>query len=292
MKPLYEIAGVSKQAHQQYMVRQASQVDRTSYYLGLIEEARQLHPVIGLAKIWYLYRPEGIGRESFERLGQAAGYAIERKPVTTFKGSSRRYPNLLKGESFNAANQVWVTDITYYRVGDTYYYISMIMDLYLRKIVACQLSDSLHAHHSIKLLRRAIQAADLPSDHQLIHHSDKGSQYTSLAYTKLLSKKQIGISMCRSVYENTHMERLNGIIKNAYLIHWAPTSFSALNKQLKRAVTNYHNCPHGKLGMQTPNAFEQSLKNVPLNQRTPLKVFTFNQPKNDVDPSQLSLFNS
>lgn len=292
MKPLYLIAGVSKQAHQQYMARHREQVDRTFYYLGLIEEARQLHPVIGLAKVWYLYQPEGIGRGSFERLGQAYGYSLDQRPSTTFKGFVTEYDNLLSGRLFNDVNQVWVTDITYYKIKDSYYYISMIMDLYIRKIVACRVSDSLHAHQSMVLLRQAISQARLPDDHELIHHSDKGSQYTSLAYINLLNDHNIGISMCRSVYENTHMERLNGIIKNSYISHWAPKSFSALKKQLKRAVTNYHNCPHSSLGMKTPNQFEAELKNIPLSQRTPLEVFTFRKPKQTVDPNQLLLFNS
>ena len=86
------------------------------------------------------------------------------------------------------------------------------------------------------------------------------------------------------------MERLNGIIKNEYLIHWNPTTFKQLKNQLKRAVQNYNNCPHGQLKMMTPNEFEIHLENVPLNQRTSLKVFTFKKEKNNTDPNQLKLF--
>ena len=88
------------------------------------------------------------------------------------------------------------------------------------------------------------------------------------------------------------MERLNGIIKNDYLIHWAPRSFAHLKTLLNRAVNNYNNCPHGKLDMLSPIQYEEYLKNVPLSQRTKMKIFTINRSKNFINPDQLELFKS
>lgn len=293
MTPFYKIAGVSKQAHQQYMSRLSNKEDKTAYYIGLMEQARIMHPVIGLAKIYALYKPQGIGRTAFERLGKIFGYALDARPVVSWKGSRViPYNNLLSDKEFTGVNQVWVTDITYYKIGDTHYYISMIMDLYSRKIIAYTVAESLHAKYSIKVLKMAVKVRELPADHQLIHHSDKGIQYTCNEYIKCLKKHQIGISMCNSVYENTHMERLNGIVKNDYLIHWEPKSFKQLSRLLTRAVNNYNNCPHGQLDMMSPNQYEEYLKNVPLNQRTKMQVYTSRQPKKMVDPNQLELFNS
>ena len=292
MKPFYAVAGVSKQAHQQYMLRQDQHVDRTAYYIGLMAQARSMHPRIGLAKIYYLYRPEGIGREAFEQLGKMAGYALETPAQLSWRGAQViPYQNLLNDKSFTGPDQLWVTDITYYKIGEVYYYISMIMDLYLRKIIACKVAQTLQAWHSLAVLKAALKNRSLEATHQLIHHSDKGTQYTSLEYVRMLNKHHIAISMCNNVFENTSMERLNGIIKNDYLIPWNPRSFSQLKRKLKQAVVNYNNCPHSSLNMMSPNQFEQHLKNVPLNQRTLLKVFTFKKPKIDVDPSQLQLFN-
>ena len=293
MNRVYKIAGLSKQAHQQYMAKRADQQDRTAYYIGLMSQAREMHPAIGLAKIYYLYAPDGIGREAFEQLGQMAGYALEAKPRLTWKGTRViPYQNLLSGKLFNGVNQIWVTDITYYKIADTYYYISMIMDLYSRKIIAYKVAPTLHSTHSKSVLKAALKARPLGSNHGLIHHSDKGVQYTCGQYVKLLKKHQIAISMCNSVYENTSMERLNGIIKNDYLIHWNPKSFNHLKRLLAKAVNNYNNCPHGQLQMKSPNQYEQYLKNVPLPQRTLLKVFTIKKSKVLVDPNQLQLFNS
>ena len=208
MSPFYKIAGVSKQAHQQFMSKISNKTDRTAYYIGLMEQARMMHPVIGLAKIYALYNPSGIGRIAFEQLGKMTGYALESRPIITWKGLRViPYQNLLSDKLFNGVNQIWVTDITYYKIGNTYYYISMIMDLYSRKIIAYTVATSLHAKYSMKVLRAALKARKLPKNHQLIHHSDKGIQYTCNDYTKLLKKHQIAISMCNSVYENTNMER-------------------------------------------------------------------------------------
>jgi len=290
MKTLYSIAGLTKQAHQQYMVRTQSKQDRTALYIELVEQARMMHPVIGLEKVYYLYKPEGIGRDSFINIATLAGYALD-KPLSASSKGQRviPYQNLLTGKDFTGINQVWATDITYYLIGSIYYYISMIMDLYSRKIIACAVADSLHAVHSIKLLKQALKQRALPRDHGLIHHSDKGSQYTSLTYTQLLKKNGVGISMCNSVYENTAMERLNGIIKNSYLTHWDPKSFSHLKSLLKKAVNNYNHCPHGSLAMLSPLKFEQQLPNVALNQRMKMKVYTLKKSK-PIDPNQLVLF--
>lgn len=293
MSPYYDVAGISKQAHQQQVAKLADKSDRTAYYIGLMEQARSLHPVIGLAKIYHLYRPQGIGRIAFEQLGKMMGYALEAKPRTSWKGVRViPYQNLLSDKQFTGVNQLWVTDITYYKIGDTYYYISMIMDLYCRKIIACQASESLQAIHSLKLLKAAVKARSIRPDQGLIHHSDKGVQYTSNEYIKLLERHQIAISMCISVFENTSMERLNGIIKNDYLIHWNPRSFSHLKSLLVKAVNNYNNCPHGQLQMMSPNQYEEQLKNVPLNQRTLMTVFTVKKSKVLVDSNQLQLFDS
>ena len=160
MSPYYKIAGISKQAHQQYMAKLADKQDRTAYYIGLMEQARRMHPVIGLAKIYYLYEPYGIGRVAFEQLGKMAGYALEPKPSLSWKGTRViPYQNLLSDKWFTDVNQVWATDITYYKIGQIYYYISMIMDLYSRKIIACLAAQTLQAKHSMNVLRAALKSS-------------------------------------------------------------------------------------------------------------------------------------
>ena len=117
MNPFYKIAGVTKQAHHQFMFKLSNKTDRTAYYIGLMEQARMMHPVIGLAKIHALFNPQGIGRIAFEQLGKLAGYALESRPILTWKGVRViPYKNLLSDKLLNGVNQVWVTDITYYKI--------------------------------------------------------------------------------------------------------------------------------------------------------------------------------
>lgn len=283
--------GISKQSHHQYLARKATQQNRRRYYIGLMEEARRLHPVIGLVKIYHLYEPDGIGRDAFVALGLRAGYGLDLYTTSSYKkkGSSP-FPNLLVGKYFTAVNQLWSSDITYYAINGTFYYLIFILDVYSRKIVAHQVAQSLHARHNIRALRMAIRSRKITKNNDLIHHSDQGSQYTADAYLKVLDKYNIQISMCQSVFENTHIERVNGIIKNNYLVHWYPKDLHDLKRKTTMAVNNYNNCPHSSLHKLSPNKFEQLLPSIPMNQRTKLKVYTIRKQKvNTLDPNQLEL---
>ena len=118
---------------------------------------------------------------------------------------------------------MWVSDITYWRVKDNFVYISFITDAYSRKIVGYHLSDSLQSSETIQALEMAL--SNLSEEKkllQLIHHSDRGSQYCSDEYVKLLETNTIGISMTENgdPLENAIAERVNGIIKEEYLIDY------------------------------------------------------------------------
>jgi len=128
-----------------------------------------------------------------------------------------KYPNLIKGWTPAAPNQLWVSDITYIAVKDGFSYLSVITDAFSHKIVGWHLSKSPTAQASLEALRRALK--NNRNTGQLIHHSDRGSQYCSEQYVSLLKSKGIKISMTEhgDPYENAMAERINGIIKNEYL---------------------------------------------------------------------------
>ena len=89
------------------------------------------------------------------------------------------------------------------------------MDVYSRRIVGYSVADHMRAEQNIRALQMALDLRGVKDyDQKLIHHSDKGSQYISDDYTELLNDFGIEISMCNIVYENAHIERVNGIIKN------------------------------------------------------------------------------
>jgi putative transposase len=146
-------------------------------------------------------------------------------------------------------NQVWASDITYFEVNDAFFYIVFIMDVYSRRIVGYAVADNMRATNNVEALTMALKVRKI-SDFQgkLIHHSDRGGQYVSHHYVELLQKAKIQISMCHQVYENAHIERVNGTIKNQYLCHWNITNESQLRTSLKRAVDTYNNHrPHSAI---------------------------------------------
>ena len=186
-------------------------------------------------------------------------------------------------------NQVVQSDITYIHLNGDFYYLVFIIDVYSKRIVGYQASDHLRASANQAALKQLIRLRGKAKLNNLIHHSDRGSQYMAKTYTKALTKINCHISMGMEARKNAYAERINGIIKNDYLVHWHPKSYAQLVRLTKKAVFNYNHCPHGALAMKSPVQFEQHLLNVPLSQRTSMKIFTFKKAISS-DPNQLNLF--
>jgi transposase InsO family protein len=101
---------------------------------------------------------------------------------------------------------------------------------------------------------------DRKTHQELIMHSDGGGQYYCKDWLRLTEANKLKNSMCESVYENAHAERINGTIKNDYLIHYGPQDFSQLIGMTTKAVTKYNlERPHQSLGNISPHEFEKSL---------------------------------
>ncbi|WP_299466505.1 IS3 family transposase [uncultured Microscilla sp.] len=295
IKYLYLLCAISKQAHAQALAREKLIQDKRWLYIGLMLQVRELHPGMGLRKMYNQFQPEGIGRDAFIAIGMEEGLRLQvsRNPTRTTWGNKRySYPNLLAGIKFTDVNQVWSSDITYYSLEGKHYYIVFIMDVYSRKIVGYSVADHMRASLNIAALEKALNLRGISDyERQLIHHSDRGSQYISEDYTHLLTEFGIRISMCREVLENAHIERVNGTIKNEYLRYWDIRNFNDLEKNLKKAVENYNNRAHNALKGETPNDFEIHLKGVPLNQRKEMAIFTRISDSGN-NANQLNLFKS
>ena len=295
MKDIYHYCQISRQTHFKSLKRLQNQDDILPFVEGLILELRQVHPGMSLRKIYEKTQPEGIGRDAFIKLGLELGYRLRsasNKARTTFSIKTNKYPNLLKGKRFTDVNQIWTSDITYFRLQEVFLYISLIMDVYSRRIIGYQLAQDLRAIHCIEALKMAFKTRDIKSyQNQLIHHSDKGSQYLSKQYINALLKRDIEISTCDSVYENTHIERLNGTIKNQYLKRWNISDLTTMKKKIKAAVEAYNiQRPHDSLKGKSPIEFEEYIKELPINSRPKLEIFTFNDQKhNYINPMQLIL---
>ena len=301
MKWIYKLCGISKQAHSKALKRLAQIEDKTDYYVGFILQTRVFHPGMGLRRLYEQFNPEGIGRDQFIALGLAEGLRLRKVHnaiKTTRSVKNKRYSNLLAGKRFTAVNQVWVSDIFYFSVNGVHQYVVLIMDAYSRRIIGYSAADNMRAINNIKALQMALDLRNIANYLlQLIHHSDRGSQYISDDYTSLLDDYGIEISMCSNVLENAHMERVNGTIKNDYLARWEIKDAKDLPKWLKKAVDGYNNRIHDSLKCKgvskkmTPIEFEMYIKNIPINERPVLEFFTYEKPKvNLEDHGQLSLF--
>lgn len=251
---------------------------------------------MGLRQIWELTHPP-IGRDAFIEIGMYAGLGQKspQNPVrTTFSVKSNRYSNLLVKKRFTSINQLWVCDITYFqdKQGRTYY-LFFLMDAYSRRIIGFCGSDNLRAINAIKTLKMAMACRAIDDyKHDLIHHSDRGTQYIANEYTHILEKANVKISMCQSALENAYVERVHGTIKNQYLTFRPIDSLKSLLFWLEKDVYTYnHKRPHSALDGKTPVEFENYLSTIPVSQRTKMSVFTINaEPKSKIDPNQLSLF--
>jgi len=293
MKDVYLYCGISKQSHFQALKRNQLLKDREQLYVGFIDEVRQFHPGMGLRLMYEQFNPEGIGRDCFISLGLINGFRLRKytNPIKTTRAvKSSRYPNLLVNKRVTNVNQVWVSDIFYFSIVGVHHYIVLIMDVYSRRIVGYQGADNMRAENNIKALRMGLNLRGIDNyNEQLIHHSDRGSQYISDDYTNLLNDFNIQISMCTNVLENAHAERVNGTIKNDYLRRWHIKDGTKLNAWLKRAVDGYNNRQHHSLSKLTPIEYEIYLKELTADKRKKMIIYTIKR-SDYKNPNQLSLF--
>lgn len=265
----------------------------------MVAEWRDRHPAMSLKKIYNRIQPNFIGQNKFVRFGMLYGYEAvktKRSVKTTIPTCTRKFSNLLDGLIINDINQVWVSDITYFRLNGKWVYIVLIMDLYSRRIIGFYWDKNMFATSNLKALHMAFSTRSCQLfNYQLIHHSDRGTQYNSLLYTNALVAAEIRISMGKIVYDNVHMERVIQTIKNEYLIHRNINTAKDLSSHLIKDTRLYNEeRPHIELGMITPVEFERYICNIPLCQRTQMRVFALKSKKacNNglvLDPNQLAL---
>ena len=255
MNQLYNTIGISKQAVFQYEKRQGIIDQKVNQLILEADELREDHPGCGVEKMYQTLNPEFIGRDRFVDMMMALGYRL--KKVRNYKrttiASKKFYPNLIKGLQLNKPNSIWQSDITYIPINGKHYYAVFIIDVYTKKIVGYKVSDNMRAEANLQALKMALKQNNPP----LIHHSDRGSQYTYKAYIKLLKANNTTISMSFSGLDNAYAERINRTIKEEYLNHWNPKTFNELKRDVNKAVKNYNTKrQHKNLPKMNPTEFE------------------------------------
>jgi len=266
MNQMYKAMKMSKQSFHQYHGRLLKDMALEADLRLIIIQIRNDHPTMGCRDMYFMINPEGMGRDRFEEFCRQEGFAAKRPVnyrITTDSSGVIRFDNLASGMHLTGLNQLWVSDITYFEVGGRFYYITCIQDAYSRRIIGHQTSERLKTDHTtIPALNEAIklrlkQGCNIANT---IIHSDGGGQYYSREFLKITSDYKLKNSMCIYPWENPHAERINGIIKNNYLIHRDIKTFQGLKKEVDRTIKLYNQAkPHSSLKRLTPVEFENNI---------------------------------
>ena len=201
-----------------------------------------------------------VGREQFLDIGRENGLMIRKKAFSPRTTNSNhrfiKYKNTIKDLEIIRPEQVWASDITYLPIADRFGYLSLITDLYSKKIVGWSVQDNLSRKGPIAALNMALNARKYPQA-KLIHHSDRGVQYCCDDYIKLLTKPDITISMTENgdPYENAIAERVNGILKQEFNLANCFPDMSQAEEAIKQAINIYNlERIHMSNGFITPEA--------------------------------------
>jgi transposase InsO family protein len=243
-------------------VRRRQEIDE-ELVVSLVRAERQLQPRLGGRKLLRLIGPElaragvEMGRDRFFEVLRGRDLLVPRKvrrARTTWSGHGLPvYENLVKDVVVTGPHQVLVSDITYIRTDEGFLYLCVVMDAYSRAIVGFDCSDTLEVEGALRALSQAL--GQLPAGSKAIHHSDRGSQYCSRAYTEQLREAGVRISMTEEnhCYENSQAERLNGILKQEYGLGATWRRKSDVRRAVSESVRLYnHRRPHQALGYAFP----------------------------------------
>jgi transposase InsO family protein len=174
-------------------------------------------------------------------------------PTTNSRHEYPVHPNLLVYTVATRPNDVWVADQTYLRLPKGFCYLSLVTDLWSRKIIGYCLYPTLEAVGPLQALSMALEQS--PGAPPRMHHSDRGVQYSCTAYADMLRAQRISQSMSAAgcPYHNAVAERINGILKNEFYLDRLFHSLHEAQQSVVEAIMIY-NClrPHLSLNMRTP----------------------------------------
>ena len=203
-----------------------------------------------------------VNRKRVIRLMQADNLLCLRKRRYVCTTDSRHtyavYPNLARECKPNGINQLWVADITYIRLRESFLYLAVVLDAYSRKVIGWALDDHLRAELAVEALQKAL--ADRSVTASLIHHSDRGVQYCAHEYVDLLRSYGVRISMSRTgnPYDNALAESFMRTLKweEVYLHTYRDRQDALLH--IQEFLDNIYNCKrlHSSLGYLAPDAYE------------------------------------
>lgn len=263
----YESLSISKQGFHQKVQRGKKYQEEIFLLVELIKQIRKDHPTMNCRMMYFMINPFFVGRDKFESICKECGFMVGRPKSyrkTTDSNGVIRFDNLLKGLKITDIDQVWSTDITYFDINGVFYYLTFILDNYSRRILGYHASSRLSTEHtSLPAMKMAIKTRGKDLKKGIIIHSDGGGQYYDDNFLGLTQKHKFQNSMCEYAWENGKAERVNGVIKNNYLIPWGTKTPQELFQNIDRAVQLYnHQKPHSSLQRMTPVGFEEKFSKL------------------------------
>jgi len=242
----------------------------------LVSEVRVQMPRIGTRKLYHILQEElkelGVGRDKLFSILKANHMQIIPKRsyyiTTDSHHRFRKHKNIVAELPIVRPEQVWVSDITYIGNRTNPIYLALVTDAYSKKNVGYDVSKSLCSIGSVRALSMAVKSRSYKKEN-LIHHSDRGFQYCSDEYQKVLSEKKIKCSMTESYdpYANAVAERVNGILKQEFLGYDKNLPIGIMKELVKDSIRIYNNFrPHYSCNMLTP---------VKMHKQRSIKVKTY-----------------
>jgi transposase InsO family protein len=276
--------GINRQIYYRSTKRSRTSKNKAEQVVELVENIRMKMPKIGGRKLYFMLNEPlktlKIGRDKFFNILKANHLLITPKRsyhiTTNSHHRFRKHKNLVLDYQITKPNQVWVADITYIGNRKNPSYLSLITDAYSKKIVGHYVAENLTTEGSLLALKKAINTTEL-KELSLIHHSDRGLQYCSDEYQKILEKNNISCSMTQNSdpYENAVAERINGILKQEFNIDKFDVETKIKRKIVEESIEIYNELrPHFSNHYLTPNQMHKQEK---------LKIKTYknkNQSKN------------
>ena len=264
LQRLCRLFGYSRQSYYKHLQAEDRRAFISGLVVNLVKDKRQHMPGIGARKLYFLLSEEfrrhrlKIGRDVFIEILRENDLLIcrrKKRVVTTWsKHALKKYPNIIREFTPKRPNELWVSDITYIRVGGVWHYVIFIVDAYSRLVIGYNVGENMDAEFCEVALDQALKQWKDRSG-KLIHHSDRGLQYCSKLYTEKLLANKIQISMTEhgDPLENAIAERVNGIFKGEFEMdqHFETKQIAA--ERIQNMVYHYnHSRPHASCNYLTP----------------------------------------
>ena len=255
--------GIDRQVYYRRIRRKSNKEFKAIEVVSMINQVRKTMPRLGGKKSYHLLmdnlKSMRIGRDKLFDILRANHLLIQPKRsyhvTTNSHHRFKKHQNLILGLEINRPNQVWVSDITYIGKREKPCYLSLVTDAYSKKIMGYYVANNMNTESSVKALNMAIKQRK-NNKIPLIHHSDRGLQYCANAYQNTLNKNGIWPSMTQNSdpYENAVAERINGILKQEFMIDKYNLDLKNMKQIVKESVTIYNELrPHYSNYMLTPN---------------------------------------